>query len=192
MINRKKIWNHDGYTMVEVIVSMAIAVLIIGAIIQLIYFTMYSYTFQDIKSRQYLVMEQLEWLVSREMRYSDEIYITDEDFTVYGDDYAMIEADSTGVKITDIDGERRLVIDEMLKEFDMKMVFTADEETDVDLHNENNLFVMVYLDEGHDWELTQGFNFKMINISLDDTKEVEEITGASGNRVVYRLSDVRE
>lgn len=186
------ITNNKGYTMAEVITAMAMAMLIVAALFQLIYFAVHSYTVQDYKSRQYVVVEQLEWLLSREVRYADELYITDEDFLTYGDGYAMIDADETGVFITDIDGERRLVIDDSLKNYKMRLAYDIDTETDVDLLNENNLFVTIYFDEGDEWELEETFNLKMLNMSLDDTKKVEYVPGASGERIVYKTTGITD
>lgn len=187
MTRTKKILDNKGVSLLEVLIAMAVLLILVSVILYMVFSAMNRYTYQTRLNRQYIIAEQIESIIGKELRYADSIYISDEDYTFYGRDYKSLTTDESGFSIVSVDGEERLFLDELIVGHSVRLEFRVDEETDPTLYNKNVLFVTIHLDEEYEWYMNYKFVVKMINIELDDSSKVEIESGATGGNIIYNI-----
>lgn len=187
MTRVRKILDNKGVSLLEVLTAMAVLLILASVILYMVFSAMDKYTYQTTLNRQYMIVEQIESILGKELRYAEMASITDEDIILYGEGFKSLTTDENGFSIMTTDGEERLFLDDIVIGHSVRLEFNIDQEVDPTLFNKNVLFVTIHLDEGQEWYMEYEFVVKMLNIELDDSKEIEVITGATGEKIIYKL-----
>lgn len=187
MTRVKGVLDNKGASLLEVLTAMAVLLILASVILYMVFSAMDKYTYQTTLNRQYMIVEQIESILSKELRYAEMINVSDEEVSVYGEGYKSLTADHNGFSIMTLNGEERLFLDDIMVGHSVSLEFKIDDEVDPDLFNKNVLFVTVHLDKDQKWYMEYEFVIKMLNIELDDSKEVELTMGSSGEKLIYKL-----
>lgn len=181
---KKMRMRDEGITLIELIVSIAITSIIIAALVQLVMYGVRQYQYKNLEHQQYLLMDHIEDVLSQEMRYANEVLITDDDSGILGPDYVRIYTDNRGI-VSEANGLETILCDSSLYGArTVSISFDADRETDITKAAASAIFVSVHIDEGKDWEMVKTFTVKSLNISNE--QRVEIAIGASGQIIVYK------
>lgn len=175
-------------TLVELMTAMAIASIVGAVILRILFVTMDVYTAQQIENEQYIIVDAIESRIREEVSYAYEVIISDEatGSSYSTSQYHTLESiDSTLVK----NGTEIFMGESQFLDHSVRVTFKADIETNEDEKSYTNLFVNIYIDEMTEYELIESFNFKVLNLSLDEDGEVVEDAGASGAKIFYKYSN---
>lgn len=161
-------------TLVELITAMMISVIVGAVVISSLLMTLSLYTQQQIKNRQYIIIDYVELLINEELRYASDVQITE---SMIGDTYSYLETiDGELVK----DGTTVLCGESILQDHELRVEFLLNPNAT----ESSNIYVEIYVDEGTEDEVMEAFYIKILNLELHETY-VEEGIGATGGKVYY-------
>ncbi len=187
MTRIKQILNNKGVSLLEVLTAMAVLLILASVILYMVFSAIDKYTYQTRLNRQYIIVEQIESIISKELRYADSVYISDENYSFYGEEYKSLTTDDKGFAIMSVAGEERLFLDDLIVGHNVRLEYQIDRVADPALYNKNVLYVTIHLDEGYEWYMEYEFVVKMINVELDDSTKVELETGATREKINYKI-----
>lgn len=169
--------DNKGMTLVEMITAMMISMIIGAAVIGILLMTLKLYTQHQVINRQYIIIDHIESVLSKELRYADPLDILEEsDSTAsYSSDYCYIKM-YNGELYKGGSDPQVLCSDSILDGHTLSLTFE-------DNTNESVLYVEVCIDKGTEDEVTEFFYVESLNLELNDNA----VSGDSGTILYYKL-----
>lgn len=179
--------DDKGMTLVELIVAMMISTIIGAAIISIILVTMNLYTEQQVRNRQYIIIDYIEQTIGEELRYAESVSISDAAVgSVYDSTYSYIETISGEIVKTSGTDVKDLCGESILYDHTVRVDFQCNPNT---ADASSVLYVEVYVDEGTEQEVMEAFYVKVLNLEYSGTG-IQIDTGASGNKIYYKVKSL--
>ncbi len=161
-------------TLVELTVAMMISMIVGGVVLSILFTTLNLYTQQQIKNRQYIIIDHVEEVISKELRYATNIQITDTPVADTEHYLSMVNGEFTKDETDILCGET------IIQDHTLNVTFLANPNQS----DSCNIYVEVQLDENKEYAVTESFYIKALNLELKgDT--VGKQADATGNKVYY-------
>ncbi len=161
-------------TLVELIVAMMISMIVGGVVLSVLFTTLDLYTKQQIKNRQYIIIDYVEEVIHKELRYATDLQITDVRPEASYHYLEMVEGELTK------DGRDVVCGETILQDHTLDVTFLVNP----DGSDSCNIYVEIYIDENEEHKVTESFYVKALNLELQGTY-VEEQMGATRDKVYY-------
>lgn len=170
--NKKLTIDNKGITLIEMVVSMAVGVIVLAAIIQMVLYGMRVYTYQVFENEQYNLFDHIEVIMSEELRYAESIYIDNSSLSAYNEEYKQLKCGESGITIEYHNDQNILLDSSIYNRHKIELEFKA-------VGNEN-LQVTVRLDTNSEMEFSETFTVKILNLN---TLGIIEVSG--NNKLIY-------
>lgn len=185
MINHIKRLGSQGFTLIELVVSISIGAIVLASIIQMVLYGMRVYNYQVLENNQYNVLDYIETIVSDQLRYADQIYITDEALYVGTDELFLLQSQGDLIQVESDKGIHSICDTSLYGVHSVDLTF--DVKGNVSSSKLDNIYVTVILDKGESWELEYEFNVKILNVQGNEDGFIQVIESSSKNKIIYNI-----
>ncbi len=171
--------DNRGMTLVELTVAMMISMIVGGVVLSVLFTTLNLYTKQQIKNRQYIIIDHVEEVIHKELRYATTVQIADilQGQTSEGDtNYYLSMVDGELTK----DGTDILCGKTVLQDHTLDVSFSVKPNGS----DSCNIYVKVQLDKDEEYAAVESFYVKALNLELEGTA-VEKQGNPTGQKVYY-------